>query len=191
MRFVFALIVGCLLILGCFGTTPPEQQYNQTGTEEVVNDSEIEEPEEEGQIPGGEGTIIEAPSGPGGEEPPDYTGPPATSQEECATMTPDCESCISKTGCGWCKFSNSCLIGTSSGPSVSSCPPDQWTVSESGCSVVEEEEDCYDLTNCAFCLSGSGCKWCIQGSLCAPESSTEECFGDWLTESYQCNYASR
>ena len=117
MRYVFVAILACILLAGCFGTTP-EQQEDMI-EEEPTNVSETNETEGEDEpVAGGDGTIIEAPEPEDEEEPPPYTGPSATSQEECATMTPDCGSCVSKPGCGWCKSSNSCFIGTASGPSV-------------------------------------------------------------------------
>ena len=113
------------------------------------------------------------------------------SQEDCATMTPTCGTCVAKPGCGWCKSSNSCFAGSSAGPVVSSCPSPEWTIVGSGCVAPAGNSTCARQTNCASCLSGSGCKWCIQGSKCTDAASSAQCFGGWLNVSYQCNYASR
>ncbi len=181
MRHIIALLFVGMLLAGCTQPAEAPAQPSAPADEEpgAEQPEETPEPEEEVEAP------TEEP-----EEEMEYTDV-ATSQEECATMSPDCESCISKKNCGWCKDSNSCLYGSASGPNTGQCPSDEWAVTIAACSVVDEDESCSDLTNCADCLSGSGCKWCIQGALCASESSTESCFGDWMTESYQCNYASR
>lgn len=188
MKWMILVLVAGLLFAGCLG---PEETAAPSGTEEPVEDGEggaapteeepVEEPSEQPPVTG-DGVIVDVE---------DSTGDVAGDQQDCATMTADCGSCLAKSGCGWCKSSNSCLYGDADGPDYGQCNPADWAVTESGCSVVESEDQCGELTNCAACLSGTGCKWCIQGSLCAGESSNEDCFGDWMTESYQCNFASR
>jgi hypothetical protein len=74
---------------------------------------------------------------------------------------------------------------------VSSCDPNNWATTANQCKIVPTGESCSQLTNCADCLAGEGCQWCIQGSKCASKTSAESCFGGWLENSYQCNYASR
>lgn len=186
MKWIFLVLAAGLLIAGCLGPAyeaPAEEQVEEETTEEespVVEEEEAE-PEEEQPVTG-DGEIIEVP---------DTGGEVATSQEDCATLTANCGACVAKSGCGWCKSSNSCLYGDASGPDYGQCQLSEWTVTEEGCLIEADGERCEDQYNCAFCLSGSGCKWCIQGSKCAPADSTEDCFGDWMTESYQCNYASR
>ncbi|MBD3210071.1 hypothetical protein GF318_01700 [Candidatus Micrarchaeota archaeon] len=181
----FLLLAGMLVLYGCCMTPETYQDLNYTYTIPEDDSSpelpitEDEQPEEQTE----EGEYVPPE--------PEENNTAETTQTDCATMTPDCESCLAKTGCGWCKSSNSCLLGDESGPGVSSCPEGKWTVTVQGCSVVEEGESCSDITTCSDCLSGTGCKWCIQGTKCVPESSPEECFGGWLTESYQCAYASR
>lgn len=115
-------------------------------------------------------------------------GVPANSQVDCATMTPTCGACVAKAGCGWCKGSNGCYIGTASGPSGDvTCQPADWTVSADGCAAPVGGNTCESKTNCADCLSGSGCKWCQSGTKCATNSSTDSCAsGGWRTVSYQC-----
>ncbi len=113
----------------------------------------------------------------------------AHSQADCATVTPDCESCLAKEGCGWCKETNSCHIGDESGPYENSC--NRWATTLEQCDVRDEKDSCREFITCPECLSGTGCKWCIQGSVCAAEESDNECFGGWMMESYQCVYASR
>jgi len=152
-----------------------ENQTNQTGEQPLAGNETVSPP----PVP---------PLPPIVEEPP-YMVPAA--QEVCATVTPDCASCIAKSGCGWCKSSNSCFSGNTSGPVVSSCPEADWVVTSDKCVVPVRDSECSRLTNCASCLTGSGCKWCIQGSVCTDASSQDSCLGGWLNKSYQCNYASR
>lgn len=190
MRSMILLLIAGLLVAGCLGpseeapatTSGTGQQPAEDGTGTTEPGTQDAEPEPEPPPVTGDGTIIEV----GGS-----TGGVATSQQDCATMTANCGSCVAKSGCGWCKATNSCLYGDADGPDYGQCDLSDWTVTESGCNIVDSEEECAEITNCADCLSGEGCKWCIQGSICRGESTTDSCFGDWLTESYQCNYASR
>ena len=48
---------------------------------------------------------------------------------------------------------------------------------------------CATNTNCVSCISSYHCDWCIQGSVCSSKGGS--CFGGWLNQTYQCNYASR
>jgi hypothetical protein len=186
-RFVLiAALFAALLISGCCGqalppapsgtgnggeqnTTPPADQG--TGG---IDTPPVDQPSQ----PTGDGTIIEVPDQSG-------TGDVASSQTDCATMSATCGTCLSKSGCGWCKATNSCLFGDASGPKVSQCPSADWSLTEEGCRVAPENQ-CGSITNCATCLSGTGCKWCIQGSRCSGSSDADSCLGGWLDKSYQC-----
>lgn len=193
---VFVLLsVGVLVYHFYLAPEAETESMEQSATNYAGNapDNNQDKIDKESEPATGEGTIIESPSGSGPTEQ-EVTKPTksvAHSQEDCATLSHNCGSCLEKSGCGWCKSTNSCLYGDSRGPRVSSCPSDQWAITSAECNVVEDDFDCYGITNCAECLSGSGCRWCIQGSICAPASSEATCFGGWLAESYQCNYASR
>lgn len=190
MRILFGMLLISLFITGCLWA--PLSESNETKTIPKKNESiTVAKPNAT--------TNISEPSNETGngklettnktqDTKPNIT---ATTQADCATLTPDCESCLAKQGCGWCKSSNSCFLGEESGPSVSSCSANDWATTVSECKIVTEEESCSKITNCADCLSGTGCKWCIQGSTCTSESSAADCFGGWMTKSYQCNYASR
>ncbi len=194
-------VIAAVLWAGCTGQTAAPQP--QGGTQPVQNATVPEAPAggtnattpPAGSNATGEGNIIEAPSGPGSGSvtPPTGNEKPATSQQDCATLTPTCGTCIAIANCGWCKASNSCLYGNASGPLSGQCQPADWATTSVECEAPASPEGmtCGQQTNCAFCLSGSGCKWCIQGTKCVPADSTESCFGGWLTESFQCNYASR
>ncbi len=196
--FVIAALMA-LLLFGCAGQTPAAPEPAGAGQEPAQNESAVEEtggaPQQEPAQPaGGEGTIIEAPSGAGdGNVSGGATaGKPASTQQDCATLSQNCGACVAKAGCGWCKFSNGCYLGDEEGPAGGvTCPENDWSVTESGCSLESSGKKCEDQYNCAFCLSGTGCQWCIQGSKCAPAGTSEDCFGGWLTQSFQCNYASR
>jgi len=138
----------------------------------------------------GQGQIIDV-TNPGGNQGTGGSGIVATTQQECATLTPTCSDCVAKTGCGWCKSSNSCLLGDASGPSASNCKADEWTTTQNGCLQPVNGGGCSSKTNCADCLSGSGCAWCIDGSVCANINGGGSCTGGWKDKIYMCNYASR
>ncbi|MFH1394294.1 MAG: hypothetical protein ABII71_05485 [Candidatus Micrarchaeota archaeon] len=182
-QLLVLLLFGMLLFAGCTGQ-PEETPQAQPPQVHVQPEAQPEEPEGI-TPPAPEPEVTPEPGDPG------YSST-AHSQEDCSMLAPNCESCLAKKNCGWCKESNSCHFGDESGPDTGSCKTDEWTVTVPGCSVVDAGESCSDLTNCVACLSGSGCTWCIEGSVCAPEGTSEKCLNNgWLTESYQCNYASR
>lgn len=174
-----------LLLFGCSGSTPKETN-TQSPSAETTKPAEITKPAETTQP-----TPTPSPS-PTGTSGTISIGETITvTQEDCATLTPTCDSCLMKKGCGWCKSSNSCLLGSSTGPSKGNCEIKDWAYSASACSVTADGSSCGSKTNCASCLSGTGCKWCIQGAKCVPNDSSETCFGGWQNLSYQCNYATR
>lgn len=188
MKVLIGILLLSLLFFGCAQQeAPANETLNNTPAEEPQQEQvEETQPVEEESVTG----IIEVPDKEEVIEQKESSGP-AGDQQDCATMSADCESCIAKQGCGWCKTSNSCFIGTEAGPSVSSCEPADWTFDASACEGPKGGGTCEAQYNCADCLTGTGCKWCIQGSTCVSADSTEECFGGWLTESFRCNYASR
>ncbi len=176
-----------LLVFGCVSETQEETQVKeQTGEEPfVIIDRTGEQEEEPSEVPG----IIEVPDQEEIIE--KKKGTPATSQNDCATLSPNCEICVSQPGCNWCKTSNACFYEGII-PTISSCNPNDWAKTEQECQGPPGGASCEEQTNCAACLSGSGCKWCIDGSKCASADSAEKCAtGGWMTESFQCNYASR
>ncbi len=138
----------------------------------------------------GQGQIIDV-TNPSGSQGTSGSGIIATTQQECATLTPTCGDCVAKQGCGWCKSSNSCLLGDSNGPSASTCKADEWTTTQNGCLQPVGVGGCSSKTNCADCLSGSGCAYCIDGSVCAPVNGGGSCSSGWKDKIYMCNYASR
>ncbi len=187
MKTVIVLMLAAALLAGCCGignplAPQPSQGGYTPGGETQPNQTADQNP------PPQNDTQPQNQSGGNTYTPPEE---PAGSQVDCATMTATCGACIAKPGCGWCKGSNSCFSGNSSGPAVSSCPSADWTTVESGCVAPAGGSACSKQTNCASCLSGTACKWCIQGSKCADASVQDSCLGGWLTVSYQCNYASR
>jgi|GEM_PF-2479905 len=187
----FILLLGIMMLFGCTAEAPAEETEQQQSTGGVIEAAEPEEAggevqdEQDEGIPG----IIEVPTT---EEiiEEKKSGPKATSQNDCSTMSPNCETCIAQEGCQWCKTTNACyyegIIDT-----ISSCYPGDWVETEAECAAPSGGGNCAEQTNCVACLSGSGCAWCIQGSVCADASTSEECFGGWMTETYECNYASR
>lgn len=197
-KIVLAVLMFSVLLFGCCmapSTTAPLSgggngtQNPQPGTDNAGQDAGGPSPPPQQNHPTGDGVIIDVGGNTGGGN--GSSGGTAATQQDCATMTGSCAQCVAKQGCGWCKSSNSCFIGDAGGPDVSSCQPGDWTVTEAGCATPAGGSSCTKQTNCAFCLSGSGCKWCIQGSRCVDASSTDACTGGWLTQSFQCNYASR
>jgi len=178
----YAILLMMLLAAGCL-YSPFGSGQNQTNQTVTGNNTSITNPPVNETVP----PIPPLPPLPPVGEP---SVIPAT-QEACSTLSPDCSSCVAKSGCGWCKSSNSCFSGTASGPTVSSCPSSEWTVKSDKCAAPAGGSQCSEITNCADCLTGSGCNWCIQGSICSDASTTDSCLGGWLNKSYQCNYASR
>ena len=184
MKMLIALVLAAALLTGCCGIgnplAPQPQGGYAPGGEPGPNQTSDQNPPAQNDTP---------------PVPPPNVTPqpeePAGPQVDCATMTATCGACIAKPGCGWCKTSNSCFSGNSSGPAVSSCPSTDWTTVESGCVAPAGGSACSKQSNCASCLSGTACKWCIQGSTCADASVQDSCLGGWLNVSYQCNYASR
>jgi len=189
MKILFVLLGAfVLLTAGCFGQSEEPESH-----EEVVADDSSDQNNDDQESEASDNPIVEG-SEPGSQilEVGDSAGNAAAgSQEDCATLTPTCESCTSKTGCGWCKSSNSCFYGDSDGPHVSSCQNAEWATTPEQCKAPVGGSACNEKTNCADCLSGSGCKFCIEGALCADASSNAECLGGWQNEIYRCNYASR
>lgn len=196
---VFAIM---MVFSGCCGFTLPggETQKNWGNQSDVIADIEPDQvnlSNINGSGPlipptdaGGQGQIIDvggntSGTGSGG------SGSTASTQTECSTMTPTCRDCVAKSGCGWCKSSNSCFLGNANGPSVSSCANGEWATTESACAAPVGGDPCSKQTNCANCLSGSGCAWCIEGSKCASINGGGSCTSGWKDKIYMCNYASR
>ncbi|MFH0884789.1 MAG: hypothetical protein V1861_03695 [Candidatus Micrarchaeota archaeon] len=202
MRFFLILaIVLSLIVAGCCGQTLPSPAPGGSGQAAGAGAANQTSGGGNGTATGqpsqpvtGDGTIIDATGGAGnGSVSGGATaGQPATSQQDCATLSQNCGICTAKANCGWCKSTNACYFGDVDGPAGDiTCPSNEWTVTESGCLLASGGKTCESQTNCAFCLSGTGCQWCIQGSKCAPSGTSEQCFGGWLTQSFQCNFASR
>jgi hypothetical protein len=195
-----------LLVSGCCGQTirAPSPGGSGggagTGQEGGTDDTGagvVETPPQDDDAEGGNG------AGPGGEtdgstilDVGDTTGggddwgseTPASSQADCATMTPTCSDCVAKQGCGWCKSRNGCFSGSAGGPGGDvTCEEVNWAFSESACAAPVGGEECASKTNCADCMSGSGCKWCQEGTKCVDASSSETCgAGGWRTKIYMC-----
>ncbi len=186
MRDNMKLLAGIVLLLLIFGCT--SEQPSVVEEKPPVQNDTMEEPviETNDSVPG----IIEVPDEEQVIEDKKDAGI-ARSQDDCATLSPDCGSCVAREGCGWCKESQSCFFGNEDGPKVSSCSGSEWAYTLAACEGPKGGGTCDDQWNCADCLSGEGCQWCIQGAVCAPVDTTEDCFGGWMTQSFQCNYASR
>lgn len=123
--------------------------------------------------------------------PPPTTPPPSgtATQEECATLTANCATCIQKAGCGWCKSSSACFAGDANGPSGDiQCQPADWALTDAGCQAPSSPQGttCAAQVGCGACLSGEGCKFCRQGSVCADINSPDSCFGGWIEDFYVC-----
>jgi hypothetical protein len=185
MRLLFGILILSLFIAGCLWS-PLSEDDEVTQTTDQINQTQQTSandtlPQDTTPIPDTKPDIPEP------EPVPDTV---AKSQADCSTLAPDCGSCLAKEGCSWCKDTNACYY-EGIVPTISSCNPNAWATNLNECKIVPAGESCSKITNCADCLSGTGCSWCIQGSLCSADSSQENCFGGWLENSYQCNYASR
>lgn len=196
MRILYALAFCAMVILaGCVSqpdSGPPEQQAGKgiapAGVEQQQENTSPQINPEQPPVTG-EGTIIDVPSASGGAETGTQNTKPAASQQDCATLSPSCGTCVSKPNCGWCKGSNGCYFGDENGPADAQCQQSDWALTPQECEAPASPEgtSCEEQTNCAFCLSGSGCKWCQEGTKCRDTSSTESCgAGGWRTISYQC-----
>ena len=193
MKIIFlGLIVAVLLIAGC--TSNPTPKNENVTNESMMGEKNVTANGTVPTVKGGEGTIIEAPSGTTPTEPNGNTPSTGTTQQDCSTLAASCDQCVAKAGCGWCKTSNGCYKGDANGPSGDvNCQPADWAATEEKCKAptTTAGTKCSEQPNCAFCLSGTGCKWCIQGAKCVDANSNEECFGGYMTKSFQCNFASR
>jgi hypothetical protein len=190
MRIYAIVFMSALLLSGCCGILEPQETGDLSGEGsqgvQIQEDGEdIQEVEDDpAPQPTGDGVIIDvADPKPG----------VAYDQQDCATLSADCSSCVAKENCGWCKRDTAgCFYGDEDGPiGTAKCAEVDWAYSLSSCQAPAGGGSCSDETNCADCLSGEGCKWCIQGSVCTDAKDGSECFGTWMTESFQCLYASR
>lgn len=201
ISLAFISVFAAMIVLsGCCGFTLPGGETQKAGQNKSDVTTDIEPDQvnlsniDNGGplIPptdaGGNGQIIDVGGNTGGSG---TGGSAASTQTECSTMTPTCSDCVAKSGCGWCKSSNSCFLGNTNGPSVSSCADGEWATTESACAAPVGGDPCARQTNCANCLSGSGCAWCIEGSRCAAINGGGSCTGGWKDKIYMCNYASR
>jgi len=188
MRTILGIILAALLLFGCTSETQDDSaidEINETEEQQEVEQSEeVEENDDNDSVPG----ILEVPDKEDAIE--QKEGNPAKSQDDCSSLSPNCESCVAQEGCSWCKTTNGCYYDGIV-PTISSCDPGDWAEEEVQCQGPKGGSSCDEQTNCADCLSGSGCKWCIQGSVCKDANANADCFGGWLAESFQCNYASR
>lgn len=194
MRILIGLLLIGLLLFGCASEQP------ESAAPKIVGESGQQETVQENETGANDTTVKD--DVPGILEVPDTEdivedkkdGPPARDQNDCSTLSPNCETCVAQAGCGWCKSRNGCFFGDEAGPApgIADCPAADWAYDEQACQGSKGGISCEENWNCADCLSGSGCMWCIDGSRCASEGTTEECkVGGWLKESFQCNYASR
>jgi hypothetical protein len=186
---LLAALSVALLVFGCCGQTPLSPVPSGSGGNESVSTENVTAPVDSGNVtpqpPTGDGVIVDVGNTTGGSG---TTVNPATSQQDCATLTPTCGACISKPGCGWCKTSNTCFYGDANGPkNDATCQSADWSTTEQGCQAPVGGTSCGSKTNCADCLSGSSCKWCQEGTKCADSQSSETCAsGGWRTKSYMC-----
>lgn len=175
---ILIIVLAIFLLFGCTGN------QTNTGTQTPSTGRAQTTPSTNGTSPvqttpaTGEGTIYDVGNN---------SGVPAQSQADCATLSPDCGSCLSKPGCGWCKSKNGCFFGGK----PSDCQPSDWTTSVGSCTAPVGNPSCSSQTNCPSCLSGSGCQWCIDGSKCTSVGSSDTCPSGYLSTSFQCNYATR
>lgn len=183
------LIVAMVFVSGCCGATPQAPNPTETGTPGVNignpsadGNANASPPANASQPPPpvtGDGTIVDVGNST------TSTTPPV---EDCSTLSPTCNDCIVKSGCGWCKSSATCFHGTASGPSGDvTCQQGDWATTSAACAGPVGGSACSSKTNCADCLSGSGCQWCQEGTKCTDIGSSDSCgSGGWRTKSYQC-----
>lgn len=198
MRILIIALVLAIALVGCCGLGGGVNAPRPTGGEGTGDNTSSEgtagtdtgDDDAVEDTSGAEDTNVDETVEDDGTDTPDETPEPqeefVAEQEECATMAPDCESCIAKDGCGWCKTRNGCFAGTSSGPADVDCAEGDWAKTENQCAAPAGGSTCGQQTNCAACTTGSACKWCRQGSICVEADNAATCLGGWLTEAYQC-----
>lgn len=96
-------------------------------------------------------------------------------EADCASASGDCDQCTSRSGCGWCNSTRTCVLTTAtcSGPASGTCSSG-WTCSSSQCHAVTSE--CSPCTSDAQC-PGSSCqiRFCDGRRACAPSGSVSTC----------------
>ncbi len=109
------IVLGFLLMLMLFGcvsdSTETGKVVQDNGTSDVgtqpaePDESQTQEPEKNDTVPG----IIDVKDSEDIVED-KKDGPAATSQNDCSSLSPNCETCVAQAGCGWCKSRNGCFL---------------------------------------------------------------------------------
>ena len=116
-----------------------------------------------------------------------YTPPPSNCYQWST-----CYSCTtaSSGNCGWCANSNTCSLGTASGPTTGSCISWDWLSSECPATpppTTMAPDHCAGYTTCGACTTAPSpyCGWCANTNTCSSGTangpSTGSCVSwDWL-----------
>lgn len=75
-----------------------------------------------------------------------------------------CDDCISRSGCGFCEETGTCVRGTSVGALGAPCPEERWHFQE--CAVDVPSDPCASSTSCSSCADVEGCGWCVSANQC-------------------------
>ncbi|MBU38167.1 MAG: hypothetical protein CMA59_01435 [Euryarchaeota archaeon] len=86
-----------------------------------------------------------------------------------------CKDCLTQHGCGWCADSQACLMGTNSGPSITTgvCATGSWSFGGAVCPPTPKQL-CSQHSACNTCMgeSQADCAWCASSGKCMPEANS-------------------
>lgn len=106
--------------------------------------------------------------------------------DPCASST-SCDTCTPRSGCGWCRRTNTCATGTSTGSNDRACAGTDWLWEPRQCPAPDP---CARYTSCRSCAATNPCGWCqtSTGTRCASGSSSGPSSGSctrwtWRVES--------
>lgn len=93
--------------------------------------------------------------------------------DPCSSAT-SCSACTSRSQCGWCAATGRCSVGSSSGPTGSTCGAGSWAWISSACMNVgvDAGDPCGSATDCFACTQRSQCGWCPGANRCMVGTST-------------------
>ncbi len=111
--------------------------------------------------------------------PPPVDAGPAT--DPCSRLTA-CGACTPYAGCGWCGASNSCRLGSATGPNVGTCASGwAWQVADCSRGTAAFGEPCTTPTDCS---SGSLCVGSSATTAFCSRTCTDDCT---CPRGYACN----
>lgn len=112
--------------------------------------------------------------------PPPVDAGPAT--DPCSRLTGGCGGCTPYAGCGWCGASNSCRLGSATGPNEGTCASGwAWQTADCSRGTAAFGEPCRTPTDCS---SGSLCVGSSATTAFCSRTCTDDCT---CPRGYACN----